>query len=220
MANLPVLGADAITPETLGNSLPGIIPSLQYGDLAQLGFDSWWSVPDWVVRSFGAIQVTTGLPWFYTIIAGTIVWRTAVVYWQIPTLRTSANVRIHAEPIAKAQADMQAIKGSGGSREEVLAAGQKVRQVYKDHGISMFAPVISAVTQIPVVFGLFLGTRRMCDLPVEQLKESGVSWIPDLTMISGSEAFDPYYIMPLLTVASINVQMFVRSIINYIFLLH
>jgi len=51
-----------------------------------------------------------------------------------------------------------------------------------------------------VSLGLFFGIKRMCAVPVEQMKWSGFDMIPDLTIA------DPTYILPTLLVALVNVQ--------------
>jgi len=44
-------------------------------------------------------------------------------------------------------------------------------------------------------------------IPAEQLKHSGMSFMPDLTLVPGTEAFDPFYIVPVLGVLALNYQL-------------
>jgi membrane protein insertase Oxa1/YidC/SpoIIIJ len=47
--------------------------------------------------------------------------------------------------------------------------------------------------QMPVFISVFVGMRKMANLPVPSMKEGGLSWFTDLT------AVDPYYALPALT---------------------
>ena len=44
----------------------------------------------------------------------------------------------------------------------------------------------------------------MCELPVEQLKQSGFEMLPDLTVMTS--VADPWYVMPALAVVLMNAQ--------------
>jgi YidC/Oxa1 family membrane protein insertase len=56
------------------------------------------------------------------------------------------------------------------------------------------------VLQLPLSFGMFFGIKALCDFPVEHLKNSGFSLIPDLTVA------DPTYMLPLVSAALISFQ--------------
>jgi YidC/Oxa1 family membrane protein insertase len=108
--------------------------------------------------------------------------------------------------IAKARTNLETAKAKGSSIQ-LAAAVQKLQKSYKDAGVSIYGTVLTSLVQVPVTIGVFVAIRRMCTLPVEQLKHSGVSFMPDLTLAPGTEAFDPYYILPILSVLAVNYQL-------------
>jgi YidC/Oxa1 family membrane protein insertase len=186
-------------------SLPDFSPPpLQFGDFIGLGL-SGFGPGGIVATSFEWIQVSTGMPWFYTIIVGTILWRFVMAYFSIKQLRYSTLLR-NAPQVNKAQEAVAAAKASGDQNQIRLSAA-KVQKAYKDAGVSPLSMVFLSLIQFLPPLGLFIGVQRMCNLPVEQLKHSGVSFLPDLTLVSGTAAFDPYYIMPVLGVVAMNLQL-------------
>jgi YidC/Oxa1 family membrane protein insertase len=83
-------------------------------------------------------------------------------------------------------------------------AALKQKQIYADAGVSMAPMMLNPFIQLPVSLGLFFGIKKMCMLPVEQLKYSGLAILPDLTVP------DPYFILPAMTAVFINTQIVVR----------
>jgi len=82
---------------------------------------------------------------------------------------------------------------------ELQKAAQAMSRFYKSHNISPLAGLVSLV-QLPVTFGLFFGVQKMCNFPLEQLRDSGVSFLPDLT------ASDPTMVLPLAMFVLVNTQ--------------
>jgi hypothetical protein len=48
---------------------------------------------------------------------------------------------------------------------------------YKTHNITPLAGLVSLV-QLPITFGLFFGVQKVFNLPLEQLKDSSVAFLP------------------------------------------
>jgi len=69
----------------------------------------------------------------------------------------------------------------------------------------MLQPLLVPAIQLPLSLGMFFGMKRLCELPLEQLKWSGLSYLPDLTVA------DPTYMLPLAMAALINVQLSVGA---------
>ena len=80
-------------------------------------------------------------------------------------------------------------------------AVQKQHQLLKEAGVNPFDNVLMSVVQLTVQFGFFIGLRRMCQAPVEQLKFGGLGYLTDLTLP------DPYYITPIICTALVNLQL-------------
>ncbi len=48
-------------------------------------------------------------------------------------------------------------------------------------------------SQAPVFLSFFMALRKMSNYPVESMKEGGMLWFPDLTIM------DQFYILPVIT---------------------
>jgi YidC/Oxa1 family membrane protein insertase len=178
-------------------------PPLEFGDFSALGLTGW-GLGGIVVRPFEWIQVSTGWPWFYTIIAGTVFWRLVMVPFSLADIRDDAKMRSSTDVIKAEEAFKVATKS--GDSLELRAAALRYQQAKTKTDVSLFIMGVRRSTQIPVAVGLFLAVKNMCKLPLEQLKYSGVSFLPDLTLTSGTAGCDPYYILPILSVVALNLQ--------------
>jgi YidC/Oxa1 family membrane protein insertase len=178
--------------------LTNLPPPLQLGDFASLGLTGWH--PAGAVRcTLELLNVSTGLPWFHTIIIGTLMWRVFLAPLSIQTLRNSARLLPIQPRILQVQADLRRAKATG-DKLALQRTALKMGKLYKDAGVSLTTMTLSPFVQLPVTLGLFFGIRKMCTLPVVQLTHSGVSFLPDLTVA------DPYMILPLAVCAAINMQ--------------
>ncbi|KIJ18317.1 hypothetical protein PAXINDRAFT_129589 [Paxillus involutus ATCC 200175] len=195
---VPPIDASITVPD-LSEAVANVILPLQHGDFAALGLTSWW--PAGLIRwSFEVLQVSTGMPWFYTIIAGTLFWRAIVIPNNLASIRSAARLRPHAEEIRVL--DEQAAKGDQREKMELML---KKQQVYQKAGVSLKAVMVNPFIQLTANLGLFFAVRQMVTLPVVQLTQSGVWFLPDLTV------GDPYYIMPALVAILVNLQVSVMK---------
>jgi YidC/Oxa1 family membrane protein insertase len=195
---------------SIANFVP---PPLQFGDFTELGLAGWGPVGI-VARSFEWINVSTGMPWFYTIIAGTIFWRLVMLYPLVAQLRMTARLK-NAPQISDATEELAAAKASG-DQQTIVLASQKARNAYKDADVSIVAMSALAFVQLSLNIALFFALKSICGLPLEQMKRSGVNFLSDLTLASGTAAFDPYYIMPILGVIALNLQLKVCKLARYL----
>ena len=95
-----------------------------------------------------------------------------------------------------------------GSLVERQAAALKLAAIYRDAGVNPLTALASPFLQVPIGLGVFFGIKKMCELPVEQLKQSGFEMLPDLTAMTN--VADPWYIMPALAVVLMNAHIKVR----------
>lgn len=197
-ATVDAAGPASLSSEILENAISHLPPALQYGDLAALGLIGW--SPAGIVRwSLELINVSTGLPWFWTIVAGSLFWRFALVPLTIAGIRNSARLLPLQSKILKSQEEMKKIREKG----DTLALQKqalKMRKTYQDAGVNLGITALSPFVQIPVTLGIFFGIKRMCELPVLQLAHSGLSILPDLTVP------DPYMALPIALCAAVNFQ--------------
>jgi len=183
--------------EAIVNNTPA---ALQYGDLAAMGLAGW--SPAGIVRwSFELINVASGLPWFWTIVAGSVFWRAVSIPFAIKGLQATSRLQPHQAQLKALQTviqDAQATK----NRMEMQKATLAMRAFYAKNNINPLSAMIPLV-QMPITLGLFFGVKKLCDL--EQLQISGVSFVPDLTIA------DPTYILPAVMLAAIHTQIHVSQ---------
>ncbi|RDB17775.1 Mitochondrial inner membrane protein OXA1L [Hypsizygus marmoreus] len=202
---------DVVTPESSVELLPDLLDSaishlpaaLQYGDLAALGLVGW--TPAGFIRwSLELINVTTGMPWFWTIVAGSLFWKAVLFPLAVKGLQNSARILPIQPQLQKCQEEMSVVQKSG-DKLAMQKQALKLRKLYNDAGVSMGATFLIPFIQFPVTLGMFFGVKKMCDLPVEQLTQSGLDLLPNLAVP------DPYMILPILLCAAVNTQISVGA---------
>lgn len=197
---LPTL-SDASSIDTLTSALT----PLQHGDLAALGFSSWWPTGFcyWLYES---LNVTFHLPWFWTIVAGTAVTRILILPLFITSQQNSARLAPHQPELLKLRDELTRL--SSGPNKDPLAVQRiviKQKKLYEKANVNMFPMLAMPFVQLPLQLGLFFGTRNLCQAPLEQMKWSGLEMMPDLT------AIDPYYILPIASALLMQVQLHVGA---------
>jgi len=184
--------------EIASSSLEPIHTPLQYGDLAALDLCHWTpaGIAQWTME---IINTTTHLPWFWTIVAGTVFWRVITIPFSAIVLRNNSRLLPYQGEILKISTEMQEANRKADHLQRQKTA-LKLKAIYDKAGANPLLGLIGPLVQLPVSLGLFFGIKRMCTVPVEQMKWSGFDMIPDLTIA------DPTYILPALLVALVNVQ--------------
>ncbi|KAI0920635.1 hypothetical protein AcW1_002321 [Taiwanofungus camphoratus] len=194
LPSVPVEGA------LLDPSLTPSIPSpLHYGDLAALGLAGW--SPAGLCRwGMELLQVSTGMPWFWTVVSATVISRVILFPFTVKSMTTTARLAPYTDEIndlREKTKEAQAKKDMLGLQSVAL----KQRMIYEKAGVSMIGMIISPFVQLPVTLGMFFAVKKLCDFPLEQLKYSGVSFLPDLTVA------DPTYLLPIAATVLMNVQL-------------
>ncbi|KAF8440015.1 60Kd inner membrane protein-domain-containing protein [Boletus edulis BED1] len=195
-----VATSDVLPPDVSTSALDlsdvasNVIPPLQYGDFAALGLTSWWpsGIMSW---SFELLQVSTGMPWFYTIIAGTLFWRALLVPTALTSMRNAARLRPYAAQIKAFDDQAQGVNDRAVQMEIML----KKQKLMEKAGVSLRSMFLPPVVQMVGNLGLFFAIKNMVQLPVVQLTQSGVWFMPDLTLMGD-------YVMPTLVLLAMNVQ--------------
>lgn len=201
---LPAAADDAVTlPQSNTLDTLAALAPLQYGDLAALGLAGWSpaGLSSWLLE---LVNVSTGLPWFHTIIAGTLLSRLLLLPFSIKQLRNSAALAPHQPRLVELKAELDRAYKTG-DKLAVQRIALKQRRVYDESGVSMLPMLLLPFVQLPVTLGMFFGVKRLCALPLEQLHWSGVSFLPDLTVA------DPFYVLPIAAAVLMNVQLSVRA---------
>jgi YidC/Oxa1 family membrane protein insertase len=189
-----------VQPDTI-DTLAALAP-LQYGDLAALGLTGWSpsGLSTWLLE---LINVSAGLPWFHTIVAGTILSRLLLLPFSIKQLRNAATLAPFQPRLLELKTKLEKAYKAGDKIAVQRIAIQQHR-VYEESGVGMLPMLMMPFLQLPVSLGMFFGVKRLCALPLEQLHQSGVSFLPDLTIA------DPYYVLPVVSAVLINLQLSVR----------
>ncbi|KAJ3538841.1 hypothetical protein NMY22_g5000 [Coprinellus aureogranulatus] len=194
--------SDPLAASSITDVITQNIPPMAYGDLAALGLTSWSPIGI-IAWSYELIHVSTGMPWFWTIIAGSAFWRFVCMPFALNAVRTSARLRPIQGKIVKIQERITEAR----SKQDIVAmqrAGLEMKNLYAEVGVNPITGLmLPNVAQLPITIGLFFALKRICTHPVEQLKDGGVGswfWANDLT------AMDPYYILPAIFTAMINLQ--------------
>ncbi|EJF60168.1 60Kd inner membrane protein-domain-containing protein [Dichomitus squalens] len=146
------------------------------------------------------INVSTGLPWFWTIVATTVLSRVVLFPFSVKQMQGTAALAPHQAEILAIRDEMAAAQ----KKKDMLSmqrAALRQRMIYEKAGVSVVGMMIAPFVQLPVTLGMFFGVKTLCDLPLEQLKWSGFEWLPDLT------AVDPTWTLPILATLLMNVQL-------------
>lgn len=128
--------------------------------------------------------------------------------WAIRGFQVSARLLPHQPQLLALQKSIAKARETKNPLE-LQKAAQAMSRFYKSHNISPLAGLVSLV-QLPITFGLFFGVQKMCKLPLEQLRDSGVSFLPDLTVT------DPTMILPIAMFVLVNAQIRV-SLLDVVF---
>lgn len=193
---------DLSSPDTLPHipdlsPAPTSIPPLQPGEFYDLGLIHWWSPAGWVRYSFEVLHTSTGLPWFYVIVLGSLAWRLLALPLGIIAVRNASRLR----PFAAEMSALDDRLSKSKDRAVQLAVMLEKKRIQERAGVGIGSTLGVSMAQIVLQLGTFLGVRGIISHPVQQLRESGVSFLPDLT-VSGS-----HYGMPLLISALVSLQM-------------
>jgi len=179
------------------------IPPLNYGDLAALGFAHWTpaGLCQWAME---LIQVSTGMPWFWTIVTATLATRLIILPFNINGLRMTARLAPYQPRLAELKTQLSAT-----SLTKDPIAVQRIslqqKQIYEKAKVSMIQPLLVPFIQLPLSLGMFFGIKKLCSLPLEQLTVGGFGFLQDLTVA------DPTYMLPLAMAVLINVQLTVGA---------
>ncbi|KND02806.1 YidC/Oxa1 family membrane protein insertase [Spizellomyces punctatus DAOM BR117] len=197
----PVPPTDAITtttsttpsflsdPTLLDATLQPALTSISHlGDLKTLGLCN--STPAGLAQSLiEAVYVTTGLPWWATIMATTLLIRVALTPLILRVQRSSAKMNNISHKTKPLQDEMTRLRAEG-DMVGAQKALQKLREEYKNAGVNPLGGLI-ALVQAPVFISFFFGLKGMAELPVPGFETGGLAWFANLSIP------DPTYVLPI-----------------------
>lgn len=210
-SSMPLPPSIDTPPPTLVDAA-SVIPDIphQLGDcaaagLTSMGFLSWPAGLSVMLLEY--INVSTGLSWFSTIIAGTVVSRLLVAPFAITQQRNTARLAPFQPELVSLKNQMSEAQAKGdqeGVRQGVLAQ----KAVYDKAGVGLGSMFLLPFVQLPVSLGMFFGVRRLMDSELASVHVSGITdLVPFWTDLSVA---DPYYIVPLASTVLMNLALQVR----------
>ncbi|KAF9031067.1 hypothetical protein BDZ89DRAFT_1064147 [Hymenopellis radicata] len=172
--------------EAAVNTLPTetLIPPLQLGDLAAQGLCGMH--PAGIYRMcLEYVNVTTGLPWFWTIVATGVAARLISVPFLV---RSSQKQAIMQQYHTRLQPLQAASMKAAMAKDTVTAMrlNEEIKAIRSVAGVSQMQLLQGPLVQGVMGIGSFLGIRGMAELPVLQLTQSGVDWLPNLAAVPPS----------------------------------
>ncbi|XP_071693399.1 mitochondrial inner membrane protein OXA1-like [Rutidosis leptorrhynchoides] len=180
--------ADDLTEKTIevvSNQAPVI------SEVAVAAADSWPPVAA-LQYAIDGIHSLTGLNWWVSIVITTLIIRTCSIPIMINQLKATTKLTILRPQLEEIKQEMQ---DKGMSPSAVAEGQEKMKVVFKEHGVSTFTPLKGLLIQGPVFVSFFLAIQNMVE-KVPSFSTGGVSWFLDLTTA------DPFYLLPCLTAFS------------------
>jgi membrane protein insertase Oxa1/YidC/SpoIIIJ len=163
-----------------------------WGDFKVLGLASAYTPTGWVESIVEITHLTTGLPWWGTIVASTVVFRLLLLPLAIKGQRASAKlakIRPQLDPI---QAELSKAKNLG-DKIGLQTASFKMQQLFIKEKFNPLSSIVFNLGQIPLFIAAFVAFKKIGELPVPGLETGGFGWIQDLSVA------DPYYILPVVS---------------------
>lgn len=174
-----------VLPEVMNLPLP-LEPTF-----SSLGLGGYWPI-GLVQSTFEWMHMQLGMPWWATIITGTIGVRVLLTPIIIMTQRNNANTQNNAPTMNRIQREMTEAKQRG-DHVQCARSAQELNIFMKEKSIKPVRNALTPMVQFPFFVSFFLGLRSMANYPVESMTYGGLFWFPDLTVP------DQFYALPILT---------------------
>ncbi|KAN0107036.1 hypothetical protein V8E52_010544, partial [Russula decolorans] len=125
---------------------------LQYGGFAALRLAGWSpaGLSSWMLE---LINVSTGLPWFHTTIAGTLFSRLLLPF-SVKQLQNSSALAPHQPCLIELKEELELDQAyKAGDKLAVKCVTLKQRKVYEESGVTMLPMLLMPFVQVPVTPG-------------------------------------------------------------------
>ena len=140
------------------------------------------------------VHLTTGLPWWGTIVVTVLAIRIVTFPIIRAALVNGAKLAI-VGPEMKQYTDRMAQTKATGDLEEMQKAAMDMRRFLQKHDLKPFRAMAMPLVQMPVFIGLFFALRGFAEVKFPGFATGGLSWFTDLSVA------DPLYILPILSSA-------------------
>lgn len=185
----PPIPVPPITPEPTTVLPPGTLPLEPTFESMGLGGYS----PVGIAQStLEFLHVSFGIPWWATIVTGTVCVRLLLSPVFVMSQRNNAKMSNCSPRMSELQKEIHNARKAG---DNITCArkGHELQMYMKDKQISPFKNALTPFVQLPFFISFFIGLRGMANCPVESMAHGGLFWFTDLTMP------DQFYILPIMT---------------------
>ncbi|KAF7991354.1 hypothetical protein HCN44_002916 [Aphidius gifuensis] len=172
-----------------------IIKDAGEASFASIGLGGWSPVGI-VQQLLEFVHIGWGIPWWGTIALGTICVRSLMFPLVILAQRNAAKMHNSLPGMQKIQEKITEARNCGDNMEAARAT-QELMWYMSSHGCNPMKNLIVPICQAPVFISFFFALKGMANLPVDSMRHGGLWWFTDLTIP------DPYYILPVVTAASL-----------------
>lgn len=123
------------------------------------------------------IHMSTGLPWWLSIVATTVAIRVLVLPLMVHQMKSTARLTLVRPELEKLT---NRIKESGYDSKVVDENQIRMKALFIKHKTSPFSPILGAFIQAPIFMCFFFAIRNMAE-KMESFKEGGALWFTDLS---------------------------------------
>ncbi|KAG0215800.1 Mitochondrial inner membrane protein oxa1l [Mortierella sp. GBA30] len=162
--------------------------AMKYGDLKAMGLVHFTPVGG-LETILEAIHISTGLPWWGTIVATTVMIRTALVPFIVKLQGNTARLHNVKPQLERLTENMKLAKENNDTAALARFSAQ-TQELFAKNDCNPLKSLMLPLLQAPVMISFYLALRDMASLPVPQFKDGGVGWFTDLTIA------DPTYVLP------------------------
>lgn len=142
------------------------------------------------------LHVTCDLPWWASIVIVTVVVRMLLTPLVIIAQRNAAVMQKVMPEMQVLQTKITEARQMGNAMETARHS-QDLMLLMRTNNFNPLKNMLVPLAQAPIFMSFFFGLRRMINVPVDSLHTGGLFWFTDLTLA------DPYYILPILTSATL-----------------
>ena len=151
-----------------------------------------WSPVGMVQNCMEFLHISCDIPWWGTILIGTVVVRACLLPLVIIAQRNAANVANNVPQMQLIQEKLTEARQSG-NQLEAARYSNALMEFMREKKINPLKNMLVPLVQAPIFISFFIGLRQMANTPVESMRDGGLFWFTDLTVS------DPYYLLPIIT---------------------
>ncbi|KAI3658599.1 hypothetical protein MP638_006270 [Amoeboaphelidium occidentale] len=164
------------------------------GDLQSMGL-SHWTPPGLVESLLESVYITTGMPWWATIVASTLAARSLLVFpIQMKAYKNQAKLKLIKDDVLRLTEE-QKMHRDAGNQEKSIECMKKIIELYQSVNLNPLSNLMTPFATAPIFFSFFMALRDITALELTSMKTGGALWFNDLTIA------DPTYVLPLTTAA-------------------